>query len=112
MAARLADRPGVAHPRRRLDRPGLQVLRLMASGGHTAYGAERQASRLPAFRAADPACIDLRLPTNRHAGRLRLMRAERSGRSIPLRTMRVIHGDLRQLRADRGVGAGEESCCW
>jgi hypothetical protein len=31
----------------------------MASGGHTAPEAERQASRLPAFRAADPAHIDL-----------------------------------------------------
>lgn len=31
----------------------------MASGGHTAHEAERQASRLPAFRAADPAHIDL-----------------------------------------------------
>ena len=31
----------------------------MASGGHTAHEAERQASRLPAFAAADPAHIDL-----------------------------------------------------
>jgi hypothetical protein len=31
----------------------------MASGGHTASEAERQASRLPAFKAADPALIDL-----------------------------------------------------
>lgn len=31
----------------------------MASGGHTAREAERQASRLPAFQAADPAHIDL-----------------------------------------------------
>jgi hypothetical protein len=31
----------------------------MASGGHTAHEAERQASRLPAFQAADPAHIDL-----------------------------------------------------
>jgi len=31
----------------------------MASGGHTAHEAERQASRLPAFKAADPAHIDL-----------------------------------------------------
>jgi hypothetical protein len=31
----------------------------MASGGHTACEAERQASRLPAFQAADPAHIDL-----------------------------------------------------
>jgi hypothetical protein len=35
------------------------VLRLMASGGHTAHEAELQASRLPAFQAADPAHIDL-----------------------------------------------------
>jgi len=39
--------------------PACWVLRLMASGGHTAHRAERQASRLPAFRAADPAHIDL-----------------------------------------------------
>jgi len=31
----------------------------MASGGHTAHQAERQASRLRAFAAADPAHIDL-----------------------------------------------------
>ena len=31
----------------------------MASGGHTAPQAERQASRLPAFQHADPAEIDL-----------------------------------------------------
>ncbi len=31
----------------------------MASGGHTAPEAERQASRLPAFKDADPAHIDL-----------------------------------------------------
>jgi hypothetical protein len=31
----------------------------MASGGHTAHEAERQASRLPAFQAADPEHIDL-----------------------------------------------------
>ncbi len=31
----------------------------MASGGHTAPEAEQQASRLPAFQAADPAHIDL-----------------------------------------------------
>ena len=37
--------------------------------------------------------------------------ADRIGRKISY-TLRVIHGDLRQLRADRGVGAGEESCCW
>ena len=39
--------------------PACWVLRLMASGGHTAHEAERQASRLPAFAAADPAHIDL-----------------------------------------------------
>jgi hypothetical protein len=39
--------------------PACWVLRLMASGGHTAHEAERQASRLPAFQAADPADIDL-----------------------------------------------------
>jgi hypothetical protein len=39
--------------------PACWVLRLMASGGHTAPEAEQQASRLPAFRAADPAHIDL-----------------------------------------------------
>lgn len=39
--------------------PACWVLRLMASGGHTAHQAERQASRLPAFQAADPAHIDL-----------------------------------------------------
>jgi hypothetical protein len=31
----------------------------MASGGHTAQEAERQASRLPAFQGADPAHINL-----------------------------------------------------
>jgi hypothetical protein len=31
----------------------------MASGGHTAHEAERQASRLPAYQAADPAHVDL-----------------------------------------------------
>ena len=31
----------------------------MASGGHTAHEAERQASRLSAFQAAYPAHIDL-----------------------------------------------------
>ena len=36
-----------------------RVLLLMASGGHTAHEAERQASRLPAFQASDPAHIDL-----------------------------------------------------
>jgi hypothetical protein len=39
--------------------PACWVLRLMASGGHTAPEAERQAGRLPAFQAADPAHIDL-----------------------------------------------------
>jgi hypothetical protein len=39
--------------------PACWVLRLMASGGHTTHEAERQASRLPAFQAADPAHIDL-----------------------------------------------------
>ena len=39
--------------------PACWVLRLMASGGHTAHEAERQASRLPAFQAADPAHVDL-----------------------------------------------------
>jgi hypothetical protein len=39
--------------------PACWVLRLMASGGHTAHQAERQASRLPAFAAADPTHIDL-----------------------------------------------------
>jgi hypothetical protein len=39
--------------------PAWWTLRLMASGGHTAAEAERQASRLPAFRAADPAHVDL-----------------------------------------------------
>jgi thiamine kinase-like enzyme len=39
--------------------PACWVLRLMASGGHTAHEAERQASRVPAFAATDPAHIDL-----------------------------------------------------
>jgi hypothetical protein len=39
--------------------PACWILRLMASGGHTAHQAERQASRLPAFQVADPAHIDL-----------------------------------------------------
>jgi hypothetical protein len=39
--------------------PAGWVLRLMASGGHSASEAEGQASRLPAFQAADPAHIDL-----------------------------------------------------
>ena len=39
--------------------PACWILRLMASGGHTAPEAERQASRPPAFRAADPPHVDL-----------------------------------------------------
>jgi hypothetical protein len=39
--------------------PACWVLRLMASGGHSPREAERQASRLSAFRHADPAHIDL-----------------------------------------------------
>lgn len=39
--------------------PACWILRLMASGGHTAFEAERQASRLPAFHAADPTHVDL-----------------------------------------------------
>ena len=39
--------------------PACWTLRLMASGGHTASEAERQASRLPTFQAADPAHVDL-----------------------------------------------------
>jgi hypothetical protein len=39
--------------------PACWILRLMGSGGHTAAEAERQASRLPAFRDADPGHIDL-----------------------------------------------------
>jgi hypothetical protein len=39
--------------------PACWVLRLMASGGFIAPAAERQASRLPAFKEADPAHIDL-----------------------------------------------------
>ena len=39
--------------------PACWILRLMASGGHTAPDAERQACRLPAFRTADPAHVDL-----------------------------------------------------
>ena len=39
--------------------PACWILRLMASGGHTAPEAERQASRLLAFKNADPAHIDL-----------------------------------------------------
>jgi len=39
--------------------PACWVLRLMASGGHTVHEAERQASRLSVFQAADPAHIDL-----------------------------------------------------
>ena len=39
--------------------PACWILRLMASGGHTAPQAEQQATRLPAFQAANPAHIDL-----------------------------------------------------
>jgi hypothetical protein len=39
--------------------PACWILRLMASGGHTAHEAERQASRLLAYQAADPAHVDL-----------------------------------------------------
>lgn len=39
--------------------PACWILRLMASGGHTAPDAERHAARLRAFQAADPAHIDL-----------------------------------------------------
>jgi thiamine kinase-like enzyme len=39
--------------------PACWILRLMASGGHTAAEAERRACRLPAFRDADPAHIAL-----------------------------------------------------
>jgi hypothetical protein len=39
--------------------PACWVLRLMASGGHTGAGAERQAARHPAFEAADPAHLDM-----------------------------------------------------
>ena len=39
--------------------PACWILRLMASGGHTAPEAEWQASRLPTFKAAGPAHIDL-----------------------------------------------------
>jgi hypothetical protein len=39
----------------------------VASGGHTAPKAERQASRLPVFQAADSAHIDLFVAANRQA---------------------------------------------
>jgi hypothetical protein len=39
--------------------PACWLLRIMAAGGHTAAQAESQATRLPAFTAADPAHIDL-----------------------------------------------------
>jgi hypothetical protein len=39
--------------------PACWLLRLMAAGGHPAADAERQAARLPAFAAADPAHLDL-----------------------------------------------------
>jgi hypothetical protein len=38
--------------------PACWLLRLMAAGGHTAAQAERQAARLTAFAAADPAHLD------------------------------------------------------
>jgi len=39
--------------------PACWVLRLMASGGHTASEAEQQAARVPAFASADPSHVDL-----------------------------------------------------
>jgi hypothetical protein len=39
--------------------PACWILRLMASGGHTAPQAEQQANRLPAYQTANPAHIDL-----------------------------------------------------
>jgi hypothetical protein len=39
--------------------PACWILRLMASGGHTARSAEQQAARIPAFTQADPAHIDI-----------------------------------------------------
>lgn len=39
--------------------PACWLLRLMAAGGHTAAQAEREAARLPAFAAADPAHVTL-----------------------------------------------------
>ncbi len=39
--------------------PACWILRLMASGDHTARQAEQQASRLPAYNNADPAHIDI-----------------------------------------------------
>jgi len=44
--------------------PACWVLRLMASGGHTAYEAEWQASRLPACAAPHPAHTDLAAAPN------------------------------------------------
>jgi hypothetical protein len=38
--------------------PACWLLRLMAAGGHSAPSAEQQASRVPAFAAADPAHLD------------------------------------------------------
>jgi hypothetical protein len=55
----LADRLGLAHPRRRLDRPGLMGAAPHGVRRPHADEAERQASRLQASRAADPAHIDL-----------------------------------------------------
>jgi hypothetical protein len=39
--------------------PACWLLRLIAAGGHTPADADRQAARLPAYAAADPADIDL-----------------------------------------------------
>jgi hypothetical protein len=39
--------------------PACWILRLMASGGQTAADAERQATRLPAYQAADPVGVNL-----------------------------------------------------
>ena len=39
--------------------PACWLLRLMAAGGDTAADAERQATRLAAFAAADPVDLDL-----------------------------------------------------
>ena len=58
-APRLADRLGLADPRRRLDRPGLLGAAPHGIRRPHRAEAERQASRLPAFQAADPAHIDL-----------------------------------------------------
>jgi hypothetical protein len=39
--------------------PACWILRLMASGGHTAQSAEQQAARLPSFTTADPDHLDM-----------------------------------------------------